>query len=77
MATQMNGMTAEAAMHRYGSSVYAYTPNGREIREVIITLKSGHIRQRYCVQPHDDNYWLILRTSGAALKAYYHPERYR
>jgi len=53
-------------------AVYAYTPNGREIREAEVDGKL-----RYWVQPHDDNYWMCLRTPKQALAAYYHPERYR
>jgi hypothetical protein len=52
--------------------VYAYTANGREIREVEI---GG--RTLYRVQPKNDNYWLWCRTAHAALQAFYAPGRFR
>ena len=52
--------------------VYAETPNGREIREARVGK-----RTLYFVQPKNDNYWIATRTPGAAMRAYYHPERFR
>jgi hypothetical protein len=53
-------------------TVYAETPNGREIREAKV---DGH--SRFFVQPHNDNYWICTRTPKRALRAYYHPEEFR
>lgn len=53
-------------------TVYAETPNGREIREAKV---DG--RTRFFVQPHNDNYWICAPTAKRALRAYYHPEEFR
>lgn len=52
--------------------VYAYTENGREIRE---GKSDGNTY--YWVQPRHDNYWICCRTPKAALRAFAHPELYR
>ena len=52
--------------------VYAETPNGSEIREARVGK-----RTLYFVQPKNDNYWICTLTPTAALRAYYHPERFR
>jgi hypothetical protein len=52
--------------------VYGHTPNGREIREIQITMKTSV----FAVQPRDDNYWLVCRTPNAALQAFYAPTRF-
>lgn len=51
------------------STAVEQTPNGREIRK----RPDG----KYEVQPHNDNYWIVVDTLEQARDAYEHPERYR
>lgn len=53
--------------------IYAYTPNGREIRAFEVDAKTT----RYQVQPKNDNYWITTKTPEQALKAYHHPEKFQ
>lgn len=48
--------------------VVEYTPNGREIRR----RTDGRLE----VQPHNDNYWLIVDTVEQARDAFAHPEKH-
>jgi len=50
-------------------TVVEHTPNGREIRQ--------QVDGRFAVQPHNDNYWIVVDTLDEARDAYEHPENYR
>lgn len=47
------------------TTVVAHTPNGREIRQV------GD--DQFEVQPHNDNYWITVRSIPEAMYRYHYP----
>lgn len=51
----------------YQSVIIARSPNGRNI-------VADHEGIR--VQPHNDNYWITVKSVEEAMNAYFHPEEY-